>query len=155
MALGAVDRDARERADRVGDHIVAIEVASDLAVGLRLGHLTMADQIPGAGGDKSDRLVAVGGIWMERVTGDLLFNELGVWLVGVEGTDDVVAVGPGIGPGLVLVVAVGVAVVDNVEPVAGPPLAVLRRGEQPIDELFGGRWVGIGDKGFNLFRRRW
>ena len=56
MALGALDRDAREGADRVGDHVVAVEMAGDLAVGLRLRHLDMADEVPRASGEHAGRL---------------------------------------------------------------------------------------------------
>ena len=56
VALGALDRDAREGADRVGDHVVAVEMAGDLAVGLRLWHFDMADEVPRAGGEHAGRL---------------------------------------------------------------------------------------------------
>ena len=154
VALGAVDRDARERADRVGHHVVAVEVAGDLAVGLGLRHLAVADQVPRSGGDEADCLLAVGRIGKEHVTGDLLLDEPGIGLVGVERADDVIAIGPGIRPRLVLVVAVGVAVVDDVEPVPGPAFAVAGRGQQPVDEFLVGRGIGIGDEGIHFFGRR-
>ena len=56
VALGALDRDAREGADRVGDHVVAVEMAGDLAVGLRLRNLDVADEIPRASGKHAGRL---------------------------------------------------------------------------------------------------
>ena len=56
VALGALDRDAREGADRVGDHVVAVEMAGDLAVGLRLRNFDMADEVPRAGGEHAGRL---------------------------------------------------------------------------------------------------
>ena len=62
----------------------------------------------------------------EHVAGELLLDEPVVRLVGVERADDVVAVRPGVGPRLVLVVAVRLAVVDDVEPVPRPALAVVR-----------------------------
>ena len=154
VALGAVDRDARERADRVGHHVVAVEVASDLAVGLGLRHLAVADQVPRAGGDETDRLLAVGRIGKEHVAGDLLLDEPGVGLVGVERTDHIIAIGPGIGPGLVLVVAVRVAVVDDVEPVPGPAFTVSGRGQQPVDEFLVGRGISVGNEGIH-FLGRW
>ena len=154
VALGTVDRDARERADRVGHHVVAVEVAGDLAVGLRLGHLAVADQVPRSGGDEANCLLAVDRIGEEHVAGDLLLDEPGVGLVGVERADDVIAIGPGIRAGLVLVVAVRVAVVDDVEPVPGPAFAIARRGQQPVDEFFIGRRIGIGDEGIHFFGRR-
>ena len=55
---------------------------------------------------------------------------------------------------LVLVVAVRVAVVDDIEPVPGPALAVAGRGEHPLDEVFVGGRVSVGDEGIDLFRCR-
>ena len=46
----------------------------------------------------------------------------------------IVSIWPGVVAALVLVVAVGVAVVGNVEPVPAPALAVMRTGEQAIDQ---------------------
>jgi hypothetical protein len=54
----------------------------------------------------------------------LIGHELGPREIGVESADHPVTVGPGIGTLLVLVVAVRVAVVDDIEPVSGPALAV-------------------------------
>ena len=154
VALGTVDRDARERADRVGHHVVAVEVAGNLAVGLRLGHLAVADQVPRSRGDEADCLLAVGRLGKEHVAGYLFLDEPGVGLVGVERTDTKVAIGPGIGPGLVLVVAVRVAVVDNVEPVPSPAFAVARRGQQPVDQFLVSRGISVGNEGIYFFRRR-
>ena len=70
----------------------------------------------------------------------------------LKASDDVIAIGPGVRPYLVLVVAVGVAVVDDIEPMAGPALAVARRGQQPIDQpLVCVRRV-IADEGVDLRR---
>src|SRR5262249_13414828 len=89
----------------------------------------------------------------EHVAGDLLLNESPIGLILVEGADDVIAVRPGVGAGLVLVVAVGVAVVDHVEPVSAPPLAAGRRGQPPVPAALvrgrrgGGRRGGGGGAG--------
>ena len=58
------------------------------------------------------------------------------------------------GAELVFVVAVRVAVVDDVEPVPGPALAVARRGEQGLHQSLVGIRGGIGDEGLGLLRRR-
>ena len=71
----------------------------------------------------------------QLVAGELLHDEAVVGLVRVEAADDVVAVPPGVGPGLVELVAVGVGVAGQVEPVPAPALAVTRDGEQPVDDL--------------------
>ena len=76
----------------------------------------------------------------EHVAGDLLADEPAERKVGVEGGDDIVAIGPGMVAALVLVVAVRVAVMHDVKPVPAPALAIMGTGEQPIDE----RLVGVG-----------
>ena len=51
---------------------------------------------------------------------------------------------------------VGVGIADEVEPVASPLLAVVRRREQPVHHLFPGLWRIIGEEvaGFLLGRRQ-
>ena len=55
---------------------------------------------------------------------------------------------------LVLVVAVRVAVMDDVEPVPAPAFAVSGRGQQPIDQLLVGVRSGRRQEGVDLLRRR-
>ena len=77
-----------------------------------------------------------------RSPASLLADELVVGLVVVERVDDVVAIPPGVGVSEVLVHAVGVGVAGHVEPVPAPALAVVRRGEQPVDDPR----EGVGDE---------
>ena len=153
MALGALHGDAGKAADRIGHHVVAVEMTGNLAVGLRFRNLAMANEVPGACGDETDRLVAVAGVAKEHIASDLFFNEAGVGLVVVETPDHVVAVGPGVGAELVFVVAMGVAVVDDVEPVAGPPFAVPRGSEQTVDQLLVGIGSGVTHKSVDFLSR--
>ena len=111
----------------------------------------MADEIQGAGGEEAGEGEGVGIVGVENVAGDLGADEAGVWHVVVEGADDGVAVGQGVGAGFIFIVAVGFAVVDDVEPVAGPPFAVAGRREELIDELFVGVGAGVGEEGGRLF----
>ena len=60
----------------------------------------------------------------EEVAGELLAEELVVGLVAVEGVDHPVAVPPGVRQRVVAVLAGGVGVADEVEPVPAPALAV-------------------------------
>ena len=73
----------------------------------------------------------------QQVAGDLLDDELVVGQVAVERVDDPVAIEPDAAR-LVLLEAVGVGVAGGVEPVPAPALAVVRRGEQPLDQLLVG-----------------
>jgi hypothetical protein len=102
--------------------------------------VTMSNEVPRPGADEAgcrQRLRVAG---EERVAGDLLANESRIEFILVEGADDPVAVRPGKIATLVLVVAVRVAVVNDVQPVPAPAFAVARRGQQAVDEL----GVGVG-----------
>ena len=59
-------------------------------------------------------------------------------LSALKRIDHVIAIRPGIRARLVLVVAVRLAVVHDVEPVPAPAFAVARRGQQPVDQLLVG-----------------
>ena len=89
----------------------------------------------------------------KHVARDLLDREPVEGHVRVEGVDHPVAVGPD-RAAVVLLVAVGVGVAREVEPVARPALAVVRRGEQAIDEPFVGVGTFVGQKRVDLRGRR-
>ena len=78
----------------------------------------------------------------QGIAGQLLEDEPGERRVAVERADDVIAIRPGRRPGQVGLVALALAEPDDVEPVPPPALAVLRRGQQPIDERLIGQRVG-------------
>ena len=98
-----------------------------------------ADQEPGR--RLGQPVAAVGG---ERVAGELLEDEPGERRVAVERADHVVAIGPGGRPRQVGLVALALAEPDDVEPVPAPALAVMGRGQQPVDQRLVGQRVGIG-----------
>ena len=153
VALRALHRHAREGADRVAHHVVAVEVPRELAVDLVLADFLVPDEIPRSRRDEPERLDAVAGVRIERVACELLLDKARVRLVVVERADDIVAVRPRVVARLVLVVAVRVGVVHDVEPVPRPALAVARRREQAIDEAFVLVDRGIGDVRIDLVRR--
>ena len=71
---------------------------------------------------------------------DLLLHEGGVGLVAIERLDHPIAIPPGGDEEVIGLEAGRVGVAHQVEPVAAPALAVPRRREQAVDELF----VGVG-----------
>ena len=135
MATGAVGGQAEEGRDRVRDHVIAVEQAGFLLVYGALAQLDMADEIPRPGGDEPRRDNRVRVARVEYVPSDLFLDKAIVPLVLIERADDVIAVRPRVIAAFVLVVTMRVAVVDDVEPVPTPALAVARRGEQPVDQL--------------------
>ena len=138
VAAGTVDRQAEEHLAGRRDDVVQLVVAGLLRVGRLV--VPQAEAIEAGGDDRLGRDVR------QLVAGKLLADELVVRLVVVERADDVVAVPPGVWLRPVALEAVGLGVADQVEPVPRPALAVVRRGEQAIDDLF----VGVG----RLRRRR-
>ncbi len=71
----------------------------------------------------------VGLVRKQLIARQLFLHEAVERLVAVEGTHDVIAVAPGVGPHLVVLVPVALGVARDVEPVATPALAVVRRRE--------------------------
>ena len=94
------------------------------------------------------------GVGSELVPGQLLADEAVVGQVGVEGLDDVIAVGPGVGTRQIGLEAVGLREAGDVEPVPRPFLAETGRGQQAVDHRVVSSIRGVGDKGGD-FLRRW
>src|SRR6185369_6415507 len=72
----------------------------------------------------------------EEIAGELLDGELVEGEVTIEGADHPVAIAPGPGARTIFFVAVAIGVARQVEPVARPLLAVMRRIEKTIDQAF-------------------
>src|SRR5205085_10507621 len=66
----------------------------------------------------------------------------------------ILPVAPGERTRQVFLVPVAVGVPRQIEPVAGPPLAEVRRSQQPVDKLLVGVGARIPDERLNFGRRR-
>jgi hypothetical protein len=64
------------------------------------------------------------GVLSERVADDLLLDEAVIGRILVEGADDVITVGPSVGPLGVHFEPVGVGIPDHIEPVLAPAFSV-------------------------------
>src|SRR5262249_61195562 len=95
------------------------------------------------------RLLRVGGGFVAR---ELLTNELVVGLVVVEPLPHVTAIAPRVGTTHVELEAARIGVANQVEPMARPSLAVVRAGEQTVDQSFPGSRRGVFDERLDLFR---
>ena len=154
MAARAMDGQAQECGHGVHHHIVAIVVARDQAIGLAFRQFNMPDKIPRPGGDETGGHNAVGIARKQHVPGELLLDETRIGGVVVEGSNDVVAVRPGVGPRFVFVVTVGFAVVNHIQPVSRPAFAVTRRAQQAIDHGFVRIRAAVRNELLDLLRRR-
>ena len=156
VAPRTLDGQTQKRGSGRGDHVIEI-------VGALLEHpldrlvaddvVRAADQEPGRRlrqpVGRAVRLISQG------ITGQLLADELRERRVAIERADHVIAIRPGGRPRQVGLVPLALAEPNDVQPVPPPALAVLRRGQQPIDERVHTR-VGRdrGDKGVDVVRGR-
>ena len=142
VAASTVDRQPQEGLACGGHNVVKPVVAELRPVGRFV--IPHAEPVV-AGGDQS----VVGRVG-EFVAGDLFDRELVERLVGIERADQIVAVAPGMGLGTIAFKAVGFGIAHQIEPVAGPLLAVMGRGEQAVDHLLKRLWRRIGEKVFQF-----
>ena len=91
----------------------------------------------------------------QEIASELFAQEDVVGQIAIEGVDDVVAIAERIRVRVVLVTAVGITVAGNVEPVSPPAFAVMRGGEEFVDDVFEGIRIRIRDEGFHLCWCRW
>ena len=128
VAPRAVDRQPeRAFADRADD-LVEVVVAP-------LGVVLLAEQDARSHAEKAGGDQAVVGPAVHLVAGDLLDQKPVVRLVLVERLDHVVAVAPRVGTMCVVFEAARISVTGDVQPHPAVALAVVRRRQQPVDQM--------------------
>ena len=148
VAACAVDRQAEKHLSR-GRHDVVEPVVAKL---LAIGRLVVPDAEPVVA-RRDERVIR----WIGQfVAGQLLDHELVVGLVVIQRPDHIIAIPPGVRLVAVAFEGVRVGITNEIEPVTGPLLTVVRTGEQPIDHLLpgGSRVVGEEVIDFLLGRRQ-
>ena len=108
--------------------------------------LVLACRIVGAGDEKAGGLDCFNVVGPQRVAGQLLAAQIRRMADRDSGADDPIAIWPRIAPRLVIFKTVAFAKPGQVQPVAGPTLAVVGRGQQTVDLFL----VGLADR----YRRR-
>src|SRR5258707_46512 len=83
----------------------------------------------------------------------LLTNEGVVWFVLIECFYDIVTITIGIGKRHIFIQPVRIGVSNDVKPMPPPALAVLRAGEQAVDQLFPRIRGFVVEKCLDFFRR--
>ena len=132
VAAGAIHGEAKEGGGCGVDDVVEV-VGALLARG---GQIRIADGVVRAGDEKAGGNFDTSFTRRKDIAGELLLDEAVEGQVAVESADDVVAERPGIGPDVVLLVAVRFTVADDVEPVAAPSFAVGGRSKKAVDQFF-------------------
>ena len=147
VTLRAVERDAEEdlrrRVDAI-DHLLDAElllIDAALAIGERVAmkarrHLLFERRPP------------------HQIAGQLLDDELVIRQIAIEGVDHPVAIAPGVGPTSVFLITVAVGIACQVEPVSAPAFAIVRRGQQAIDQALIRIRLSVVEKFIDLCRSR-
>ena len=144
---GTPEGDAEKRRPRGGEDVVqVVELGGQGAVRLVIPDMKTVE----AGRD--DRLAPLGSSRLVRplelrgdlIPRDLLPDETVVWLVRIEGADDVVAIAPGVRLLPIPLVAVALGEADQVEPMARPAFPVMGGAEEAVDEPFPGAGGRVG-----------
>jgi hypothetical protein len=150
VAAGALQRVGEERlAHAVGD-VVEEPLASDL----RDFH---GREFPGAHAEEAGGNDLLGIVRVQFIAGELFADELVVRLVAVEGPHHVIAIPPGVAAFKVVGKPRRIGVPHHVQPVLGHALAVVRTGQQAIDQAADGGIRVAGEfllKLRDLLRRR-
>ena len=149
VAASAVDRRADKRGHHGGDDVIAVQVAADLAVERVFADVAQRAFVPRPGSEETGGHGCPRIVRKEHVAGHLLLDKTAVGHVLVEGPNQVIAIRPGVVARPVLVMAVRLSEVDDVHPVPGPALAVLRTGQQALHDLLIGVRRVVGQEGVN------
>ena len=88
------------------------------------------------------------------ITRQLLVNEPRVRFVGIEGSDDIIAIPPSLRPERIRAKAVRIRIAHKVQPERRLPLAIPRTRQQPVHDFFICTCRRVFKKIRNLFRRR-
>ena len=151
VAAGTGEREAEE--GPAGDIDLVIDDVESRLLLVGLGERLRADHQEACG----NRPRGIGGGVAARgkeIAGELFDEEAVVGEIAVAGVDDPVAVAPGLRHYGVGIVGRGLGEANDVEPVAGLLLAVMGRGEEPVDDLAPSIGPGVGEEGGGLLRRR-
>src|SRR5215204_4977021 len=111
----------------------------------------MSDEVPRTRRKESGCNIGLRIVRKQDVTSNLFSHKPTPPLVFIERTDHVIAIRVRVPPGLVLVVAVRFAEVNDVKPVPCPAFAVTGRGKQTIHEPLVSAWRLISHKLIELF----
>ena len=90
----------------------------------------------------------------QLVAGDLFADKAVVRPIAVKRAYDVVTIAPGLRAVAIVFVAAGIGVADQVQPVTGPALAVVRTGQQAIDQAIEGVGRIVLEERFHFGRVR-
>ena len=90
---------------------------------------------------------------MQKVAGDLLAHELVVRQITIDDVDNPVAVAPRLRDRMIGVLAGGVGIADEVQPVPSPALAVVWRLQEAVNNRLISQRRAVGKKGLDFFHR--
>ena len=152
VAAGAGDRQAQngpgQGVDLVIHGVIAVAQLAFLSSAIAF--------IDGTQGKETQRAPPFHTNAAHQVSGDLLHDEPVVAQVPIEGLHHPIPIPVGVGQGIgrVVVGPLFFRVAGHVQPIAGPALAVVGRGQQAVDHGFMGLGRGIPQEGLDLLGGR-
>ena len=154
VAPGALHRQADKRGHGGRHHVVTIEIARDFLVDRSVLNAHLRAFIPRPRRQETGCGDGVRVVRKQNVSGNLLRDEAGVRFVLIERAYHVVAIRPGVFANRVLIVAVGLGVMNHIQPVPRPALPVARARKQLIHHSFKRARRPVVDKAHDTLRRR-
>ena len=145
VAAGAGDGQSEERLAEDVDLIV--DAVDDVVLWVNGIVLVLAEPVECGRERRFDKLaVARKPFRRQQISGDVFPGKLIVRDILIEGANQVIAIAPGVGLVVVELMAIGFCVADQIHPVASPALAVMGRGQQPVDDTSEGIWAVVVEK---------
>ncbi len=90
----------------------------------------------------------------QLIAGQLLDDKPIIGLIAVKRPDHIIAIGPGVGPIGILLEPIRLGIPNQIKPMPAPSFAIVRAGQQPVDQSLIGVGPRILDERPNLARRR-
>ena len=149
MTAGAAHRHPQERPARGIDDLVQ-RIGSNLG---RLGGVLIIDGVMRASHQKGATDLNIGIARSDYISRQMLSEKDVKRLVLVYRTNHIVAKRPKIIDHPVLLEPNTLAKANHIQPMPTPTLAVVRRVQEAIDQLFVGQWIWIADEDIHLFHR--
>ena len=133
MATGTLNGGGTKTIKYIGNHIIPIQITGNFSIHLGFRNFHVSDKIPWSCRQKAKGQYSVFGIRVQNISRNLFLNKLVVRLVVIERTNHIVAIGPGIGAQLILIIPTGIRILGDIQPVPGETLTIPRRSEQTVD----------------------
>jgi len=119
----------------IGDHVVPIQIAHTFLFYRAFPHFLLSHQIPRTGCQKSrcDDSIRKPGLY--GIPRQLFRHKFCIGFIRIECADYIIAIRPCIIPPLIFIVAMSLTIMNDIQPMARPSLAIPWRIKEAIDQI--------------------